>query len=284
VSAPAAVAADPAVPARDTTRPLPFKPAARAVFELALDAMLWTRRTLVMAVLVAMPVVFAVVYRVVLAGKWNVQPVTPGDLYAIFVAVYWIRNVLPLAALFYATALVADEIEGRTLTYLVTRPLTRESIFAGKFAAYLATTLSLALPACVLTFFLVLSARGLPAVGPAAGDLFRDLGAISLTLLAYGGLFALLGVALKRPLIPGLVFLFGWELLVYLPGYLPRLTLTAWLRSLVTHRPAQGGLAGLLGEQVLPAAQAVPLLVVLAVAFVWAAARIFSSREYVLEQ
>jgi ABC-2 type transport system permease protein len=269
---------------RDTGRPLPFRGAARAVFDLSLEGMLWTRRSLLMGLLIAMPALFALGFRVVLAADPGAVVVTAQDFYAMIVAVYWIRNVLPLAALFYATALVADEIEGRTLSYLVTRPLTRESIFAGKFAAYLATTLSLALPACVLTFFLVQSARGLPAVGPAAGDLFRDLGAIALTLLAYGGLFALLGVALKRPLVPGLVFLFGWELLVYLPGYLPRLTLTAWLRSLVTHRPAQGGLAGLLGEQVLPAAQAVPVLVVLAVVFVWTAARIFSSREYVLEQ
>ena len=50
--------------------------------------------------------------------------------------------MLPLAALFYATSLVADEVEGRTLTYLLTRPITRASILAGKFAAYLATTLT----------------------------------------------------------------------------------------------------------------------------------------------
>ncbi len=62
---------------------------------------------------------------------------------------------------------------------------------------------------------------------------------------------------LKRPVIPGLMFLYGWELLANLPGYLPRLTLTAWLRSLVTHRPAQEGLAGLF-QQVLPAARPCP--------------------------
>ena len=58
-------------------------------------------------------------------------------------------------------------------------------------------------------------------------DLFRDLGVVLLTFLAYGALFALMGVLLRRPVIPGLLFLFGWELLANLPGYLPRLTLTA---------------------------------------------------------
>jgi ABC-2 type transport system permease protein len=272
-----------AVP-RDTSRPLAFRPAARAVFEISLEGMLWTRRTLGMAVLVGMPVVFALLYRLVLAGKMNVQPITPGDMYALLVAVYWIRFVVPLVALFYATALVADEVEGRTLTYLVSRPITRDAIFAGKFAAYLVTTLCLTLPACVVTFFLLLSSRGLSAIAPAAVDLLRDVSVLALALFAYGALFALLGVLLKRPVIPGLVFLYPWELLLAsLPGYLPRLTLTAWLRSLISHRPAQEGLASLF-VQVFPPAEAIPFLLVVCAVCVYAAARIFSAREYVLEQ
>lgn len=272
-----------AAPPRDPSRPLPFGAAARAVFDVSLEGLLWSRRSLGMGALVALPVVFALVYRLVLAGKWAVQPITPGDMYALLVVLYWIRNVLPLVALFYATALVADEVEGRTLTYLTTRPVSRAAIFAGKFAAYLVTGLVLALPSCVLTFFLLLTSRGLSAVGPAAVDLLRDVAVLALTLLAYGAVFALLGVLLRRPLIPGLVFLYGWELLANLPGYLPRLTLTAWLRSLVSHRPAQEGLAGLF-QQVLPPSQAVPVLLVVSALCLYAGARIFSAREYVLDQ
>ncbi len=268
---------------RDITRPLPFRRAVRAVFDLSLEAMIASRRNLLMAGLVALPVAFALLYRLVLAARAQVQPITPHDLYALIVVRYWLRNVLPLAALFYATSLVADEVEGRTLPYLVTRPLTRASIFAGKFGAYLATTLSAALPACVVTFYLLLSTRGFSALGSAASDLFRDLAVITLALVAYGALFALVGVLLKRPLIPGLVFLYGWELLASLPGYLPRLTLTAWLRSLITHHPAQEGLAGLF-DQALPATHAVPVLVVATSLFLYATVRVFSVREYVLEQ
>jgi ABC-2 type transport system permease protein len=245
--------------------------------------MLWTRRTLLMGILVALPVLFAIVYRVVLATQPQAELLPPGDLYAVVVALYWIRNVLPLAALFFATSLVADEVEGRTLTYLITRPLTRPSIFAGKFAAYVVTTLTLALPAGVLAFFILLSARGFASVPPAVGDLLRDMGVMALALVAYGAFFALMGVLLKRPVIPGLMFLYGWELMANLPGYLPRLTLTAWLRSLIHHRPAQEGLAGLF-QQVLPSGQALAVLVVASAAFLAAAAWIFSTREYVLEQ
>jgi ABC-type transport system involved in multi-copper enzyme maturation permease subunit len=236
-----------------------------------------------MALLVGLPVLVAVAYRLVLATDPTARMLPATDLYAVIVAIYWVRNVLPLVALFFGTALVADEVEGRTLTYLLTRPLSRASIFAGKFAAYLATTLALALPSVVLTFFVLLSARGWAAIGPSAGDLLRDLGVTLLALVAYGALFALLGVLLKRPVIPGLLFLYAWELLANLPGYLPRFTLTAWLRSLIHHRPAEEGLAGLF-QQVLPVGQGLVVLVVASAAFLAAAAWIFSAREYVLEQ
>jgi len=267
---------------RDATRPLPFGVGARAVFDLSLDGMVFSRRSLLMALLVAAPVGFAILYRV-LAATHGTPPLGPSDLYALMVAVYWVRNVLPLAALFYATSLVADEVEGRTLTYLLTRPITRASIMAGKFAAYLATTLTLALPAAVVTFFVLMTSAAAPALGPASVDLLRDLGVMQLALVAYGALFALLGVLLKRPVIPGLLFLYGWELLANLPGYLPRLTLTAWLRSLIRHRPAEEGIAGLF-QQVLPGDQALAVLVGVSLVLLASAGWIFSRREYVLEQ
>src|SRR5213593_129960 len=121
---------------RDTSRPVPFARASRAVFDLALEGMVWSRRSLLMAVLLGLPIVFAVVYRAVLAAHLPPR-LTPFDLYGAIV-------------LFYATALVADEVEGKTLTYLLTRPIRREAILTGKFAAYVATTLSLALPAVVV--------------------------------------------------------------------------------------------------------------------------------------
>jgi hypothetical protein len=114
-------------------------------------------------------------------------------------------------------------------------------------------------------------------------DLLRDLGVLALTLLVYGALFALMGVLMKRPLLPGLLFLFVWEMAANLPGYVPRFTITAWLRSLVTHRPAGRGVSELFG-QVLPADLSLAVLTALTAVFLWLAIWIFSGREYVLDQ
>lgn len=272
----------PAAASRDTSRPLGFLPAARGVFGLALEGMVWSRRSLLMAILLGLPIAFALLYRGILIARLPAR--IPGfDLYAVIVAVYYVRNVLPLAALFYATSLVADEVEGRTLTYLLTRPLPRPAILAGKFAAYVTTTLALALPSLVVTFFLLSTARGFTGVGASVPELFRDMGVVAFTLVAYGALFTLLGVVLRRPVIPGLLFLFVWELIANLPGYLPRFTLTAWLRSLIHHRPAEEGLGGLFA-QVLPAGEALVVLSLATAAFLALSFWIFSGREYVLDQ
>ena len=49
-------------------------------------------------------------------------------------------------------------------------------------------------------------------------------------------MFALIGAALKRPLVVGLIFVFGWETLAMaLPGNLKRFTIAYYLQGLVPH-------------------------------------------------
>ena len=161
-SAPEAAPASPGS-ARDLSRPVSFLRAARAVFDLSLEGMVWSRRSLLMVLLLGLPAPLALLFRTFLT---RLPPrVGAFDFYGVVIAFYYVRNALPLAALFYATALIADEVEGKTITYLLTRPIQRGAILAGKFAAYLATTVSLALPAVVITFFLLTTVRGFGGVG-----------------------------------------------------------------------------------------------------------------------
>jgi ABC-2 type transport system permease protein len=267
---------------RDTTRPLPFVAAARGVFDLSLESMVWSRRTVFMAVLLGLPILFALLFRF-LSTRATGPETTAFDLYGLLVAFYYVGNVLPLTALFYGSALIAEEVDGRTITYLLTRPIGRPAILTGKFAAYLATTLSLTLPAAMVTFFLLATAKGFGGLGSRVPDLFRDLGVLALTLAVYGALFTLLGVLVRRPVIPGLLFIFVWELVSKLPGDMPRYTITTYLRSLVKHRPADEGLAELFG-QVLPTALCLEVLGAMIVVFLAGSLWIFNRREYVLEQ
>ena len=278
MSAPAAVPE--AVAAASGGRPaVPFLRGARAVFDLSLEGMLWSRRTVFMGLLLLVPAAFAVLYRILLAT--GAATTTARVLYGNLVAYAFVRHILPLAALFYASSLIADEVEDRTITYFFTRPVRRSSVLFGKFAAYLATATTVALPSIVLTFFLLMTARG-NRLAAAAPDLLRDLSVTALTLAAYGALFTLFGVLLKRPILAGLFVVFGWEYLSALPGWAPRLTLTAWLRSLLRHRPV-GEEMGEFAE-ILPTVTSLAVVSVVTVLCLALAAWIFARRQYVLEQ
>jgi ABC-type transport system involved in multi-copper enzyme maturation permease subunit len=270
-------------PARDLDRPLPLLRAAREVFGLSLESFVWGGRSALMALLLGLPLVFAVLYRLVLVAKLPAR-VTGFDLYGHIVALYDVRNVVPLCALFFAASLIADEVEGKTLTYLITRPVPRPAILLGKFAAYVVTALVFVWPVTVVTFFLLATARGTDGLSARVGVLFQDLGVLALGLLAYGALFTLLGVLVRRPVIPGLLFLYGWELVVFIPGHLPRFTVTAYLRSLLSHRPVEEGMSQFFGQVLFGTGESLLALGAITLLALTLAFRIFSEREYVMEQ
>jgi len=91
------------------------------------------------------------------------------------------------------------------------------SIFAGKFAGYVVTTLSLALPSGVLAFFILLSARGFAGVPPAVGDLLQTWASWRSPSSPTGALRPA-GRPAEAAGDPGLLFLYGWELMANLPG------------------------------------------------------------------
>ena len=264
--------------------------AAARVFELSLGEMLWSRRTIFMALVVGGPVLLALVVRIV--DTTGVAPVRINgvrvDGASIFGMMAWIlflRFIVPVLGVFYGTSLVADEVEDKTITYLFTRPIRRGSVVIGKYLAYLVCTALVVLPSIMVVYFLLVPFAEIPA---SFGDLLMDLGILAIGLSAYGAVFALVGALLKRPLLVGLVFAFGWEQAVLLmPGYLKRFTLAYYLQGLVPHAMPSEGLVSLLQAVVREVPSPVTSLFWLSFALVASlalAARIVERREYVLEQ
>jgi ABC-2 type transport system permease protein len=260
------------------------------VFELSLGQMLWSRRTIFMALVVGAPVLLAIVTRVVQAmgvAPLRINGVRVGGT-AIFGMMIWIlflRFIVPVLGVFYGTALIADEVEDKTLTYLFTRPVRRGAVLVGKYLAYLVCTASVVLPAIVIVYFLVVPVSDIAA---GAGALAMDIGILALGLACYGALFALAGTVLKRPLVAGLVFAFGWEQLALLmPGYLKRLTVAYYLQALVPHAMPANETVSLLQavvRDVPSVGTSLFWLLFIVIAAVVLAAGAVERREYVLEQ
>ncbi|MYN68109.1 MAG: ABC transporter permease subunit [Acidobacteria bacterium] len=277
-----------------------FGPAALRVFDLGLGQMLWSRRTVFMALVAGGPVLIAVLLRALAslaafdegAGQIAGRPVSLAgpDIFGLMIWTFYLRFTVPVLGVFYGTALIADEVEDRTVTYLFTRPVARGAVLAGKYLAYLVCTAVVVLPSVVLVYFLVVPLLG-GDIGRNFPALLVDLGLIGAGLAVYGAVFALVGAWFRRPLLTGLVFVFGWEpLVVVLPGYMKHLSVAYYLQGLAPHAMPQGDALSVI--QALLTSVQTPLgtwVNLFALAVIWVAAlaaamRVVERREYVLGQ
>jgi ABC-type transport system involved in multi-copper enzyme maturation permease subunit len=273
-----------------STPRMTFFGASKRVFDLSLGEMLWSRRTIFMALVVAGPVLLALIVRgVELMGmpalRVNNQRVAGFGIFGVMIWVLFLRFIVPVLGVFYGTALMADEVEDKTITYLFTRPIPRGAVLVGKYLAYLACTLLVVLPSVMIVYFLLVPLSQVPGT---FGSLLIDLAMLALGLAVYGGVFAFVGAFFKRPLVIGLVFAFGWEQVVLaLPGYLKQFTIAFYLQALVPHAMPSDGvtslLQGMFREQP-PLAVCLAWLFAYLAGFLYLATRVVERKEYVLEQ
>src|SRR5258706_2201426 len=160
----------------------------------------------------------------------------------------FLQVVVPLVSLLQGQAVIAREVEDRTITYLFSRPIARPAMFFGRTLGALAFTLLLLLAGAVL--LLLAAAQGPtgklpdPTLFPLApwtsdGIVLPLLVAVALGALAYTTLFAALGVFTRHPMIAGLAYTFAIEaFLANLPGSSQALTVQYYLRSWIAAKGA----------------------------------------------
>ena len=110
--------------------PPAFGSTALRVFDLGLGQMLWSRRTVFMALVAGGPVLVALLLRVIAslpvfdggAGQIGGRAVSLDgpDIFGLMIWTFYLRFTVPVLGVFYGTALIADEVEDRTITYLFT--------------------------------------------------------------------------------------------------------------------------------------------------------------------
>lgn len=261
------------------------------VFELSLGEMLWSRRTIFMALVVGLPVLLALVIRLFdLAGasgvRVNNMAVDGPAVFGLIIWAFFLRFSIPVLGVFYGTSLIADEVEDKTITYLFTRPIARQAVLFGKYLAYVACTILVVLPSIVLVWLLVIPMGG--SLGANFLDLVKDLGIVAIGLAVYGAVFAFIGAWFKRPLLVGLIFVFGWEqVILAVPGTLKQFSVAYYLQGLVPHAMPNDSFASMVQaifRETPSLASSLAYLGLIEVVFLYFAARIVANREYVLEQ
>jgi ABC-2 type transport system permease protein len=276
-------------------RPIPkapgFLPSALRVFDLSLGEMLWSRRTIFMGLVVGAPVLISLLLRTLDAlgvpvFQVNGTMMAGPAIFGLMIWVFFLRFTVPVLGVFYGTSLIADEVEDKTITYLFTRPIPKGAVLVGKYLAYLACTFFVVLPSVVIVYLCIVPLHG--SLGGSFIDLLKDLALLAVGLAVYGAVFAFIGARFKRPLLVGLIFIFGWEqAALAFPGYLKKFTVAYYLQAMVPHAMPNDSVVSLIQgifRETPSLGESVVWLAVILGLFLWAAAVSVERKEYVLEQ
>lgn len=228
----------------------------RIVAMLTLRQLLGRGRMILIGLLALLPLLLAVVYR---AGgqdtdqqRWVAEVLLEGLV---------VTSLLPLTALVVATAALGAEIEDGTAVYLLTKPVPRSRIVAGKLlAAWGLTTVTVVASA--------LAAAAVGLAGQPVGGLLLGFGvALALGSLVYCALFLMLGIRTSRALIAGLAYVFVWEGVVN--GLFAGTRLLSVRHYTLAIADAVADVPARVFDAKLTAGTAVVLMVVVGVASIW---------------
>ena len=183
--------------------------------------------------------------------------------------------LIPLWSLSFATEGLGGEREGRTLVWLLTRPLPRAAIYLAKFVALLPWCLAINL----IGFLVICLAAG--DAGRLAFRLFWP--AVLMGTLAFSALFHFFSAWARRPTVVGLVYAFFLEVLLGdMPGLMKRASISFYVRCLMFDAAEHTGLTPDRPSMYLPVdgQTAWTVLISATVSLLIAGTYVFSRREY----
>lgn len=204
------------------------------VARVTLRALLGRRRTLLLLLLAAIPVLVGLLVRANTSGISEVGGTLDGLV---------VRIILPLIALVFGTAALGSELEDGSGVHLLTKPIDRSTIVLAKVAVAGSLTALLVVPSTVATALLLTRSYE---------DGFGNAASLAVGVFAgsylYAAIFAALSVITSRGLILGLGYALIWEGL--LAGLLPGtqvFSVREYVRGIV-HTLSPGTIDSLVGS------------------------------------
>jgi ABC-2 type transport system permease protein len=144
------------------------------------------RRTRFFLLLSFLPVAVAVIV------KFNqaFSPARPRSgifLFSNIIMLFYLQLIILILALFYGTSICSEEVEGKTLTYLITRPISKTFIILGKYGAYTLIVIGMVSLGLIFSFAVLNIDRLLD--GSIYPTLLRYWGVLILGAVAYTAFF-----------------------------------------------------------------------------------------------
>lgn len=250
------------------------------LFSFFLKAGIRAKRAKMFFLVSLIPTVVFVIVRVVTLVNPEARFSLP-SIYHQVAGVFYFQLFIQILCLFYGSAVISDELDNKTLVYLTTSPVSRASILTGKFLAHWVISNIIIVGGIVISFVaanlsVLFRLEYLEKLGVFAGAAF-------LAVSAYSAFFTFLGTLMKKSILAGLFFIFGWEAVVqFFPGVTQKLTVSHYIKSLLSSHFS--GSRSLLSFrlQSSPAPEAIVILVLITLIFLCLAAFLFYKKEFLL--
>ncbi|MFT4539631.1 MAG: ABC-2 type transport system permease protein [Planctomycetota bacterium] len=141
-----------------------------------------------------------------------------------------LQVIVPVMALIAGSAVITEEVENRTITYVFTRPVPRPALLYGRWLSTLVLVCTLLAASNLGLLWAASTAEGELSEGLASRLVLAGcLGGAVYTMIA-----AILGIFLRRPMIVALGYAFAVEgVLSNLPGSTQSLSVQYYLRSIL---------------------------------------------------
>jgi ABC-type transport system involved in multi-copper enzyme maturation permease subunit len=241
-----------------------------------------SRRTKIFIALSMVPVAIMLLAKIVEMTHPR-GDVTAEAVFSRVLLVVYIQLLIPVLALLFGSIIINEEMDHKTLVFLNTAPIPKPSVVIGKYAAY-ATLVSLMVSVGLALSFLIMNINHMGKMVH-VDDFLRFWGAGLLALITYMALFTLLGTVMKKSLIFGLFFIFGWENVVqYFPGTTQKFTVIHYIKSLLPYAHEKNAFLRILLARLEPSspAEAITILLILTVVVLAAASYVFQNKEYII--
>jgi len=264
---------------------VPFADVFQLVFMASVRELVRRRRLVFIGLAGLIPLFFTWIWRM-----FGMDFIDAESMLTNLVSSLYIGVLVYLVGIAFGVPTVHDEVEGRTLTYLLTRPVSRIAVYSGRLAAVqllAGVLLALSLVACFM--FAVLGNDGAMSL-TLVKTYVNHVWVVLLATILMVGLFAIIGTLFRRPLVWSFLYAFAWEgIVAKVPGRLQTWTLDFHLRNLLlrdedVQASILEGLKHLLVREVeVSAWVSLAVLLLALVGFSVLGGWIFARREYVIQ-
>lgn len=259
-----------------------YFPSGRNVFSFFLRLGLKTKKTKIFYLISFLPVLMSLIIKFSQVFS-NGRQIEGTFIFSNMIMVFYLQFLILILALFFGTSVCSEEVEGKTLTYLVTRPIPKPAFILGKYSAYTLIVI-LMVAVGVIFSFVILNVDNLLDFSRYK-ILLRYMAVLTLGILCYSSFFMFIGTFLKRSILFGLIFSFGWENVVqYFPGSTQRFAIVHYLKSLLP--PSSGGRFSFLLFRLEPSSPGMSIFMLFLITgiFLILSCVVFSLKEYILDE